>query len=334
MAEKERARKSLRLPKLVNLELTRRCNLKCSMCFAHCQNQPPHPPLGKLESIIDRLEESGVEKVKLFGGEFLVYPHWRKVVKYIRQKGLMITFTSNGTLIDQETAQFLKRSGVKEGRISIHGPPQIHDKITGAENSFNQAIRGIKICQENDIKISIVYTLSQLNLNSVTETAQILDKEEILRPESYFRIGRLCPHGQTKAQWAKDRLSLTDYLSVFEVLEELNNDLPGNFMFSDSFPLCKIPKKYHRYIIGCWQGENFAHICSNGDVKTCPVVDKTIGNLIERPLAVIWQEDLAKFHSFAWLPEKCQACSTFCGGGCLASGFHNQAYGPDEFLDE
>lgn len=149
----------------------------------------------------------------------------------------------------------------------------------------------------------------------------------------HFTVGRLCPYGQTEDEWENIRLSFKDYLAVLETIKQLNESMDTGFLFGDAFPLCQIPKQYHPYIAGCWQGTGFAHITCNGGVKVCAILGQTIGNLLEKPLTEIWDQELQEFRSLAWLPDKCLTCPTFCGGGCSASNIHSSAYGPDEFIN-
>jgi len=304
------------------------------MCFASRSCNSLDPSLDNLRKIIDELSKAEVFEVKLFGGEFMVYPYWRDVVEYLVNRGFFVTFVSNGTLFSEESVSFLRKRGILGGGISIHGTPEIHDRITQIPGSCRMAIDGAKSCLDGGLQISILYTLNRLNMDCIERTVEFLLKEEVLQPGSQFTIGRLCPYGQAREDWEKARLSLSDYIRIFNVINNLNHQLPIEIIFGDAFPLCKLPERYHKYVSGCWQGTGFAHIDCQGGVKVCAILPGTIGNLLIEPLTEIWDKKLTEFRRLSWLPPKCQSCNNFCGGGCSASNVNSVIYGPDEFIVE
>lgn len=324
----------LKSPLSVNLEITHRCNLSCTMCFVSQCSEASDPELGILKRIIDELQRAEVFEVKLFGGEFLVYPHWKDIVEYLVDRDFFLTFVSNGTLFTRDIAKFLLVHSTLGGGISLHGPERIHDSITQVPGSYKMAIEGIRSCLVEGLQISVLYTLNRANLDRIKETVEIFVDDKLLEKISQFTIGRLCPWGQRKEEWEASRLTYGDYLEVFQVIKELDNKFPFEISFGDAFPLCKLPKEYHKYVSGCWQGTGFAHVNCDGGVKACAILPQTIGNLLKTPLIDIWDRNLAEFRSLLWLPHSCQSCGTFCGGGCSASNIDSKAYGPDEFLAE
>jgi len=71
---------SLKSPISVNFEVTPVCDLACEFCFnaeMECKKLS-HPPLKRVMSILDKLAEAEVFEVRLFGGEFFVYPYCGK----------------------------------------------------------------------------------------------------------------------------------------------------------------------------------------------------------------------------------------------------------------
>jgi len=323
---------SLKSPISVNLELTPVCNLSCVMCFTSSCSNLKHPSLDQLKAIVDELHRAEVFEIRLFGGEFLTYPYWREILAYIKARDFFISFVSNGTLITTETAKELYQNGISGGAISLHGPKRIHESITRSKNSFERVIKGIRNCFKENISVSILYTLTRENLDSIFETMDLLKTKYDL-PIQEFNLGRLCPYGNAKHEWDNKKLSLNDYLSTFPVLKKIREEFHIQASMGDAFPMCLIPEEYQEYVIGCWQGTGFGHIDSGGNVKSCSIIAGSYGNLLTTPLTEIWTKNLEKFRSLDWLPEKCQTCENFCGGGCSASRLGSALYAPDEFLE-
>ncbi|MBN2197619.1 radical SAM protein [Candidatus Wolfebacteria bacterium] len=323
---------NLKSPISVNFEVSPVCDLSCEFCFnaeVECK-KINHPPIERVVRILDQLAKAEVFEVRLFGGEFFVYPYWRETLEYADKLDFFLSFVSNGIHINQEVVQKLLHHRIISGAISLHGTKEIHENITKVAGSFDVAIKGIKTCLENGINISILFTLTKNNYQSIFETCQWL-KLNVLEIDE-INVGRLTPYGRAKSDWEKVKLSLDNYLFVFSQLERIRNELGILANFGDAFPLCRLPVKYHDYVIGCWQGTGFGHIDHLGNVRSCSIAKGSYGNILETSLTKIWDEGLAHFRSLKWLPIKCQKCDQFCGGGCSASRYDGGMYAPDEFI--
>ncbi|MFH1611845.1 MAG: radical SAM protein [bacterium] len=323
---------SLKSPLSVNFEVTPLCNLFCEFCFNardECQNIN-HPSLSQVKAILAELSKAEVFEVRLFGGEFFIYPQWQEVLEYADQLDFFLSFVSNGTFITPQVVKKLKQHRVIGGAISLHGPKDIYEKICGVEGAFNLTINGIKTCIENDMDISILYTLTKTNYLLFFETVKWLKENGIGIDE--INVGRLTPYGRAKSDWDGVKLSFEDYMKVFYQLEKIRNELDILANLGDAFPLCLLPSKYHDFVIGCWQGTGFGHIDYQGNVRSCSITKGNYGNILETSLVEIWTNRLGYFRSLKWLPKKCQNCNNFCGGGCSASRYEGGIYAPDEFI--
>lgn len=325
--------RTIRSPFSVNLEVTPVCNLLCEFCFVSCCKNLKHPSLENVFRLIDEIVKAQVFEIRLFGGEFFTFPQWPEVVKYARGKGLFLTFVSNGTLITPEVVNILVENEIKSGAISIHGPQAVHDKIAQVPGSYQKALEGLKACLDGGLDITVLTTITQSGKNRILELITDLDNHGLVRESLSYAINRLCPYGRGKNEWEKNKISLSDYLSLFPVLEKISLDHGIETAFGDAFPHCLVPEKYHHLIQGCWQGTGFGQIGSNGDVRGCSTTGGSYGNLFETPLEKIWQgKGLREFRKLDWLPDGCKSCEDFCGGGCSASRPGALMYSPDEFL--
>lgn len=325
---------SLKAPLSVNFEVSPVCDLACEFCFNSEINSQilGHPPLNQTISILNKLAEAEVFEIRFFGGEFFVYPYWQELLEYANSLDFFLSFVSNGTHIDKDVAKKLAANRIIGGAISLHGTKEIHDKITKKEGSFESAIHGIKTCIENNIGISILYTLTKNNYRHVFDTCLWLKENNLEIDE--INVGRLTPYGRARSDWEKAKLSLKEYLSVFPLLKKIRVKLGIRASFVDSFPLCLLPFEFHDYVISCWQGTGFGHVDHKGNIRSCSIAKGSYGNILETPLTEIWVNRLTHFRSLKWLPIKCRKCNDFCGGGCSASCYDGGLYAPDEFISK
>ena len=79
----------------------------------------------------------------IFGGEPLLYPQFKELIREAKKRRLWVHLVTNGTLL-LDLADFLVEQGVEGVAISIDGPPAIHDRIRGMKGAFNLAYEGAK----------------------------------------------------------------------------------------------------------------------------------------------------------------------------------------------
>lgn len=142
-----------------------KCNLNCRYCYAHggdydCESQVLTPESAKkyLRALFSERYIS-VDVVMLFGGEPTIAPDTiRTICEFFEQysslglieKMPIFTMVTNGTLIDEELAQTLKKYDVRV-TVSVDGPPEINDKLRvdkAGKGTFAKAERGIRLLQE------------------------------------------------------------------------------------------------------------------------------------------------------------------------------------------
>jgi MoaA/NifB/PqqE/SkfB family radical SAM enzyme len=98
-------------------DVTRSCNLACIHCFADsaAQAYPGELTTAQGRELLEDLAQFGVREVVLSGGEPLVRRDTLALVEYSRALGLTFALSTNGTLLDLDTAQPQRRSD-REGR--------------------------------------------------------------------------------------------------------------------------------------------------------------------------------------------------------------------------
>jgi MoaA/NifB/PqqE/SkfB family radical SAM enzyme len=153
LALDRRFRPSLSAPPVnLNLNLTRRCNLKCVMCEQHRHDPGPtglswyDPRLElSLATWVGLLDQVAAFRPRLYltGGEPTIYPHFVEFLEETKQRGFLVHLQTNGTLLDR-LADDLVAQNVSLVTVSLDGPSEVHDTIRGQEGAFQKTIGGIK----------------------------------------------------------------------------------------------------------------------------------------------------------------------------------------------
>lgn len=102
------------IPLNASLELLPLCNMNCDMCYVRLSKEEMEN-LGRLRTadewltLAKQMQEAGTLFILLTGGEPLLYPEFKKVYMGLRKMGMILTVNTNGTLINEKWADFLRK---------------------------------------------------------------------------------------------------------------------------------------------------------------------------------------------------------------------------------
>lgn len=167
----------MRTPRSVDVEITSRCNLRCSYCYFFDNPETRYTDL-PTESWLRFFEELGraaVMDVCLLGGEPFIRSDLPRLIEGIVVNRMRFSILSNGTLISDEIASFIRSTNrCNFVQVSIDGSnAQAHDSCRG-EGSFARAVNGIRILQENDVPVTVRVTLHRHNIDDLDNIAGLL----------------------------------------------------------------------------------------------------------------------------------------------------------------
>lgn len=183
-------RDSNTLPTLAVVKLTEQCNLNCSYCYIDAESKKTCKMSEKIAfQVADEYLEMHKNDERMInyafhGGEPLLnFDLMKKVAEYVKpyRDKLDLAIQTNGTLINDEIAEFFKKYDVKVG-ISIDGPQFIQDAsrhYLGGKGSFEQVMRGINILRKHDVHFGTISVLNGLNAKHMNETLDFFIENKI-----------------------------------------------------------------------------------------------------------------------------------------------------------
>jgi MoaA/NifB/PqqE/SkfB family radical SAM enzyme len=105
-------------PVLVQMVVTRRCNLSCGYCNEFDDVSDPIP-VERLKRQIDHVAALGTIVLTFTGGEPLLHPQLDELIAYAVSKGLQVTSITNGYPVTRTWIQRLNDAGLTFLQISI-----------------------------------------------------------------------------------------------------------------------------------------------------------------------------------------------------------------------
>lgn len=134
-------------PKYLHIEVSSRCNLRCSRCE---RTAVPTNFLGHITPLemIERISPifPYILGVSIIGGlgEPFLNPHLWVIIKFIKSFDIHVAYTTNGLLLDEENIKKTLEVGVDKVVISLDSATEeVYNKIRQG-GSFNQVVENIK----------------------------------------------------------------------------------------------------------------------------------------------------------------------------------------------
>ena len=161
--------------------VTSRCNLSCTHCYAATQGQPDELSTQEALAVIDGLAAFGCPVLLFSGGEPMIRPDIMTLAQYAANKGLRVVFSTNGTLIDAERAAEIKAIGASYAGISIDGMQEVHDRFRVCPGAFQKSLAGIRYCREAGVKVGLRVTMTRDNVGEIPAIFDLMEAEQIPR---------------------------------------------------------------------------------------------------------------------------------------------------------
>jgi 12,18-didecarboxysiroheme deacetylase len=323
--------------------VTRRCNLRCVHCYAASKDLDYGNELTTEEgkALLSDLSGFGSPVVLLSGGEPLARKDLADLARFAADRGMRVVISTNGTLITREKAAEFRSIGLSYVGVSLDGTRDVHDRFRGKTGAFDEAIRGIRFCREEGIKVGIRFTVNRRNAGEIPKMFDLIEKEDIPRACFYHLvysgrgsalIGEALTHGETRrvVDGILDRTADLFRRGQAREILTVDNHADGPYLYlrllREDPARAKEVLELLRMNEGNSSGRGIGCVSWDGDVHPDQFWrNHTFGNVRERPFSEIWED-----RSIGLLAElkdrthhvkgRCASCRwlSVCGGNFRA----------------
>lgn len=138
----------------LQIDITQACTERCIHCYIPEYN-PVFLPFEQVKKVIDEFRAQGGVGLSLSGGECMMHPDFDEIVRYAREKDLIVGILSNLTLCTEEKIKVLAEAEATV-QVSLYSMnPETHDAITKRPGSFEKTKRAIELLREAQIPCRI-----------------------------------------------------------------------------------------------------------------------------------------------------------------------------------
>lgn len=290
------------LPEELYLEVTNRCNLKCTTCpqsWGMSEESADLTP-DSARRLLAQLPK--VRRVVLHGiGEPTLNPRLPELIAVVKERGAYALFNTNGLLLRGKLLGELVRSGLDEVRVSVDAAtPETYKLVRGAD-MFSRVIANARALNEEKARagsltprVSLWMTGLKSNIRELPELVRIAAAAGI----SEVYVQRLVYSGRNLAREEEalyGQVGEAERAGIAEaerVASELGVVLRGS---SESLPPETAPQTNERPWSGCRRPTSLMYITANGNVLPCciaPFTGAAYGSLIQGNTNVLSLEEI------------------------------------------
>jgi len=143
----------------LRISLTEVCNMACTYCVTSLSDHrriPDELSADQMLRLVRMLKEhAGIEKVRLTGGEPLLYPNLIPVISGIREMGIgNIGMTTNGQLLAKKV-KALVEAGLQNVNLSLDSLEPEKFKRLGRVGKLHKTLEGIEECMKIGLRVKV-----------------------------------------------------------------------------------------------------------------------------------------------------------------------------------
>lgn len=171
-----------KIPLNGSIELLPMCNMSCDMCYVHMDKDEVDQKGGLKTSdewlnLGRQMKDAGVLYLLLTGGEPLLYKDFKNVYEGLRKLGMIITLNTNGTLIDENWANYFAEYKPRRINITLYGPDEnTYDRLCHYKNGFSKTMKAIRLLRERDIDLKLNISVAKYNRDDIGNLLDIADE--------------------------------------------------------------------------------------------------------------------------------------------------------------
>lgn len=257
-------------PSVTNLELNRRCVLRCQHCYiptvdlaSKADSAFEQQESGGMSEVFDSLQRIGVFLVVLTGGEVFLNRRFQTLLREMSDRGFVVEIFSSLQFLPDWFLD-LDPLETRIGRIqtSVYSvKPPIHDMVTGTPGSMTRTLKNLRFLHEQGYYVEVATPLMATNFGSRHEIEEYFSrlgiKQSFAWPivsEYYGGTEKKALLNITKEQFLQFCLERPDYLIRFKPAEHPDESI-------------------------CAAGEAVMSISANGDIFSCSQFPKAVGNV-------------------------------------------------------
>ena len=309
-----------------SFELLPLCNMNCKMCYVRLSREEMEQK-GRFRtadewlSLAEQMQKAGTLFLLLTGGEPLMYPEFKKLYLGLKKLGVYITVNTNGTILNEEWADFFAASKPRRINMTLYGADEkAYADLCRYPGGFEKTMNALKLLKERNVPVKINFSATRANVSYLADIYRIGKELDVLVETNCYMMpaikerglpiseqSRLEPEQAAEARLAIMRYDRTPEMAcqyidaVLKLIEENDNSYPEG--------------------VSCLAGNCGFTVNWKGEMKPCVMFDEPAVSVFEVGFEEAWRQISQKTKEFRLNPQ-CVSCNlrVVCPV-CVASAF-------------
>ena len=311
-----------RVPMQVSIEVTRRCPLECLHCYNNLSMgdmEAKRREMTKEEHfrMLDELVEMGCFWILYTGGEIFARKDFLEIYTYAKKKGFLITLFTNGTIINEQIADYLVEWPPFAIEITLYGRTrETYEALTAVPGSYDRCLRGIQLLKERGLPLKLKTVATSINKHEVTSMRRFAEEEIGVEFKMDGQINpRIdCSQSPLAVRLTPEEVVALDMsapkgVSEYRRLATRNAENPPSLAQADT-------------VYSCGGGMNSFAVNAYGEVGICVISQQETFEIRSAGIKAVWENSLLQLRSRKRTRiTKCVQCGiqSLCGM-CPANG--------------
>ncbi|MDO5409349.1 MAG: radical SAM protein [Lachnospiraceae bacterium] len=164
------------IPLAGTFELSPLCNMDCRMCYVKMTPKEMEASGGRQRSVDEWIElaktaqKQGMLFLLLTGGEPFLWKDFRVLYTELKKLGLVITINTNGTMIDEETVEWLKADPPQRLNITLYGSSDAtYERLCRNPKGYTQTTHAIELLLKAGIGVKLNCSITPYNCEDIPD---------------------------------------------------------------------------------------------------------------------------------------------------------------------
>lgn len=293
------------------MELLPLCNMDCKMCYIRMSKgeMEKHGRMLTCDewlTVAQSAKDAGVLFLLLTGGEPLMYPEFKRLYLQLLNMGFILTINTNGTLINEEWADFFAQHPCRRLNITLYGKDDAtYGELCRNQRGFTQVTRAVELLKARKVPFRFNFTATPDNIDQLPELYAYARSVEI----PLFFTTNVFPPARKEGE-GEDQHRLSPQRCAQAHVDGVRITNPGVLMpsYAENYlKRLKMPiyswasgKRCRAAISGFW-------INWKGQLLPCGMFDEPKVSLLESSFQDAWEQIAKQFRNVP-LCEDCENC--------------------------
>lgn len=296
-----------------SFELLPLCNMNCKMCYVRLSREEMERK-GRLRtadewlSLAEQMQKAGTLFLLLTGGEPLLYPEFKKLYLGLKKLGVYITVNTNGTLLNEEWADFFAANKPRRINMTLYGADEkAYTDLCRYPGGFEKTMNAFRLLKKRNVPAKISFSATRNNVSCLEDIYRIGKELDMLVETDTYMIpalkerglpiseqSRLEPEQAAAARFEIMRYDRTpemarEYIdAVLKRIDETNTTYPDG--------------------VSCLAGNCGFTVNWKGEMKPCVTFDEPAVSVFEVGFEEAWRQISRKTKEFRLNPQ-CVSCN-------------------------